>query len=288
MSGLDKRLNAFRPDLADMRLAELVSATRFVAGRLMQIGDPVTDIRREPRPDAPVDSQGLYGEKVLVFEDHEGWCWVQLQTDGYVGYMAHNALTSRLSNPTHVVSAPRTFLYPGPDMKHPVTAALSMGTGVLVTSEAETRGTKYLGLESGEYIIAAHTFDAHNRPHDPVTVAARLLETPYLWGGRSGFGIDCSGLVQLSHALCGRSLQRDSDMLRECAGSFIGQGADHPPLLRGDLVFWKGHVAMMEDEATMIHASGHTMSVVREGFADAVQRIEPMYGLPLAYRRIAA
>ena len=288
MSGLDKRLNAFRPDLADMRLAELLSATRFVAGRVMQICDPVADIRREPRPDAPVDSQGLYGEKVLVFEDHEGWCWVQLQTDGYVGYMAHNALTSRLTNPTHIVSAPRTFLYPGPDMKYPVTAVLSMGTGLSVASEAETRGTKYFGLASGEYIIAAHTIGAHNRPHDPVAVASRLLETPYLWGGRSGFGIDCSGLVQLSHALCGRSLQRDSDMLRNGAGTLIGQGADHPPLMRGDLVFWKGHVAMMEDETMMIHASGHTMSVVREGFADAVQRIEPMYGLPLAYRRIVA
>lgn len=288
MSGLDKRLHAYRPDLADMRLAELVSAAKFVPGRLMQISDPVADIRREPRRDAPVDSQGLYGEKVLVFEDHEGWCWVQLQTDGYVGYIAHNALTTRLTSATHIVSAPRTFLYPGPDMKYPVAAALSMGTGLCVTGEAETRGTKYLALTSGEYIIAAHTIDALNRPHDPVAVASRLLETPYRWGGRSGFGIDCSGLVQLSHALCGRSLQRDSDMLRDGAGVLIGQGADYPPLLRGDLVFWKGHVAMMENETMMIHASGHTMSVVREGFTDAVARIEPMYGLPLAYRRITA
>ncbi len=288
MSGLDKRLNAYRPDLADMRLAELVSATKFVSGRLMQISDPVADIRREPRPDAPVDSQGLYGEKVLVFEDREGWCWVQLQTDGYVGYMAHNALTSRLSSATHIVSVPRTFLYPGPDMKYPVTTALSMGAGLCVTGEAETRGTKYLKLASGESIIASHTIMADARPSDPVAVALRLLETPYLWGGRSGFGIDCSGLVQLSHALCGRALSRDSDMLRDGAGAHIGHGADHPPLKRGDLVFWKGHVAMMIDETNIIHASGHTMSVVREGFTDAVKRIEPMYGLPLAFRRITS
>jgi cell wall-associated NlpC family hydrolase len=287
MMVLDKRVNAYRPDLADLRLSELVSATKFVSGHLMQISDPVADIRSEPRPDAAIDSQGLFGEKVMVFEDVEGWCWVQLQTDGYVGYMAHNALTSRLSNPTHFASAPRTFLYPGPDMKYPVTAALSMGTGLTIVGEEETRGTRYLRLASGESIIAAHTIAAAARPSDPLTVAERLLETPYLWGGRSGFGIDCSGLVQLSHALCGRALPRDSDMLRASAGTLIGQGADHPPLQRGDLVFWKGHVAMMEDETNMLHASGHTMCVVREGFEGAVERIAPMYGLPLAYRRFA-
>lgn len=285
MTTLDRRLHAYREDLADARLRGQVNATRFSDGRMEQVCVPVADIRRLPSPDAGVETQAIYGETVRVFEEHEGWCWVQMQTDGYVGYVAHNALTSRIEEPTHVVSVPRTFLYPGPDMKFPVTAALSMGSRLRVTGEAETRGTRYLVLPSGEAVIAAHAMPVEDRLTDPVAVAARLLDTPYLWGGRTAFGIDCSGLVQLSHALCGNALPRDSDMLRDGAGNLIGESAAHPLLQRGDLVFWKGHVAMMEDASSMLHASGHAMAVVREPFADAVARIGHLYGPPLAYRR---
>jgi cell wall-associated NlpC family hydrolase len=290
---LDKRLNAFRPDLADERLRGKVQASRFVAGTPMQIVDPVIDIRREPRPDAPVDSQALYGETVLLFEDLEGFGWAQLQTDAYVGYVpmnalvpTKNALTQTMSVPTHIVSAPRTFLYPGADMKFPVTHALSMGSQLTITAEAETRGTRYLKLASGEFIIAAHTRPLGAYASDPVSVAIRFLDTPYLWGGRSAFGIDCSGLVQLSFAQCGQALPRDSDMLANTAGVQIGEGADHAPLMRGDLVFWKGHVAFMEDAQTLLHASGHSMAVVREPYLPALERIKAMYGLPTRYRRV--
>lgn len=281
----DRRLHAYRTDLADQRLRGQVDASAYVSGSPNQLCVAVADIRRSPSPDAPVDTQVLFGETVQVFEDHEGWCWVQLNSDGYVGYMAHNALTSKIETATHCVSVPRTFLYPGPDMKFPVTTALSMGSRLAVVGETETRGTRYLLLSSGEAVIADHAKPAGDRAADPVAIATRLLETPYLWGGRTAFGIDCSGLMQLSHAMCGNALPRDSDMLRASAGELIGEGRDHPPLQRGDLVFWKGHVAMMESETVMIHASGHTMSVVREPYAEAVARIGHLYGLPLAYRR---
>ncbi len=283
---LDKRLNAFRPDLADERLRGQVEAAKFVAGRPMQVIDAVIDIRREPRPDASVDSQALYGETILLFEDLEGFGWAQLQTDSYVGYVPMNALMQNMTSPTHMVSAPRTFLYPGADMKFPITKALSMGSCLSIVGEAETRGTRYLKLASGEFIIADHVHPMGEISSDPVSVAARFIDTPYLWGGRSAFGIDCSGLVQLSHALCGNALPRDSDMLANSAGRQIGEGADHEPLQRGDLVFWRGHVAFMEDAQTLLHASGHSMAVVREPYAPALERIKSMYGLPTKYRRI--
>lgn len=282
----DNRVNAYRPDLADAKLRGKVEAASYVQGVASQVVAAVADIRRLPSPDSPVDTQAMFGETVQVFEDHEGWSWVQLDADGYVGYMAHNALTGRIEAATHVVAVPRTFLYPGPDMKFPVTAALSMGSRLKVVGEAETRGTRYCLLPSGEAVIASHVRPVGSLSADPVAIAVRLIDTPYLWGGRTAFGIDCSGLVQLTHAMCGNPLPRDSDMLRASAGGLIGEGADHPPLQRGDLVFWKGHVAMMESPEMMIHASGHTMTVVREPFAEAITRIGHLYGLPLAYRRL--
>jgi cell wall-associated NlpC family hydrolase len=233
-----------------------------------------------------VDSQALYGEMVRIFDDMEGFGWAQLETDGYVGHVAMNALVPGALEATHIVSVPRTFLYPGPDMKVPVTGRLSMGSRLCASGEAETRGTKYLRLETGECVVAGHARLVDDHGMDPVAIAARLVETPYLWGGRSAFGIDCSGLVQLSHAMCGVALPRDSDMLASGAGRQIGEGAQHEPLKRGDLVFWKGHVAMIEDANTIIHASGHVMQVVREPLDLAIERIGYMYGLPTVWRRI--
>lgn len=283
---LDKRLNAFRADLADERLMGKVQAARFVGGIPMQVIDPVIDIRRHPRPDAPVDSQALFGETVLIFEDFEGFGWAQLQTDNYVGYVPMNALTQKLSAPTHIVTVPRTFLYPGADIKFPTTKCLSIGSLLNVTGGPETSGTRFHKLASGECIIASHTRPIMEHFTDPISIALRFLETPYLWGGRSAFGIDCSGLVQLAHALCGNALPRDSDMLAKSAGHQIGEGVAHEPLLRGDLVFWKGHVAFMEDANTLLHASGHAMAVLREPYLPALERIKAMYGLPTSYRRI--
>ena len=283
MSELDPRLNAFRPDLADARLKGKAPAARFASASPAQAAVAVADLRRAPRPDSPVDTQVLYGETVDVFEEAEGWCWVQAHADGYVGYMADTALTARILNPTHIITAPRTFLYPGPDMKLPAEAALSIGSRISIAGQTETRGTRYLTLANGGAVVAAHAEPLDQYFSDPVAITERLIETPYLWGGRSGHGIDCSGLVQMAYALCGVPLQRDTGMQADTAGTALADGAD---LKRGDLVFWKGHVAMMTDAQTIIHASGHAMAVVKEGFAAAVARIGHLYGKPTGYRRI--
>ncbi|WP_189379621.1 MULTISPECIES: NlpC/P60 family protein [unclassified Mesorhizobium] len=285
MTARDARLHAFRSDLADARLKGEVSADRFVAGRPARISVSVADLRKAPRPDAGVNTQALFGDDVLVFEDSAGWAWIQAERDGYVGYVADTVLGPREQAPTHIVSVPRTFLYPGPDLRFPVTAQLSMGSAVTVTGAAETRGTHYALLSSGQALIAAHLQPAGETAADYVSVAESFLGTPYLWGGVSGFGIDCSGLVQLAMRMAGRDVLRDSDMQAASIGKPLDPGPDFTGMRRGDLVFWKGHVAIMTDASTMIHANGHTMLVSREGLKDAVARIGYLYGGPTGFRR---
>ncbi|MDX8536954.1 MULTISPECIES: NlpC/P60 family protein [Mesorhizobium] len=285
MTARDARLHAFRSDLADARLKGEVSADRFVAGRPARISVSVADLRKAPRPDAGVNTQALFGDDVLVFEDSAGWAWIQAERDGYVGYVADTVLGPREQAPTHIVSVPRTFLYPGPDLRFPVSGQLSMGSAVTVTGAAETRGTHYALLSSGQALIAAHLQPAGETAADYVSVAESFLGTPYLWGGVSGFGIDCSGLVQLAMRMAGRDVLRDSDMQAASIGKPLDPGPDFTGMRRGDLVFWKGHVAIMTDADTMIHANGHTMLVSREGLKDAVARIGYLYGGPTGFRR---
>ncbi|WP_292173917.1 NlpC/P60 family protein [Mesorhizobium sp.] len=285
MTARDARLHAFRSDLADARLKGEVSADRFVAGRPARISVSVADLRKAPRPDAGVNTQALFGDDVLVFEDSAGWAWIQAERDGYVGYVADTVLGPRERAPTHIVSVPRTFLYPRPDLRFPVSGQLSMGSAVTVTGAAETRGTHYALLSSGQALIAAHLQPAGETAADYVSVAESFLGTPYLWGGVSGFGIDCSGLVQLAMRMAGRDVLRDSDMQAASIGKPLEPGPDFAGMRRGDLVFWKGHVAIMTDADTMIHANGHTMLVSREGLKDAVARIGYLYGGPTGFRR---
>ncbi|WP_245448785.1 NlpC/P60 family protein [Phyllobacterium sophorae] len=283
---LDKRLNAFRPDLADENLRGMVEAERFVSGKPMRIADAVADVRSEPRGDAGITTQVLYGDDVLVFEDDNGWCWIQNERDGYVGYVVDTTLDRRASEPTHIVIAPRTFVYPGSDLKYPRTKALSMGSLVTIAGGEERRGTLYGMLPSGEAVIARHLVPVDEVTDDHVAVAETLMHTPYLWGGVSGFGVDCSGLVQLSLLMTGLPVLRDTDMQAASIGDLIEPDKDYQNLQRGDFVFWKGHVAMMASHSMLLHASGHTMSVTLEPLRDAIDRIAYLYGKPTAVRRL--
>jgi cell wall-associated NlpC family hydrolase len=281
MTTLDRRLHAFRPDLADAALQGQVEATRFVTPEPARIALPVVDLHPTRDMTAGIDTQLLLGEKVVVLERAGGIAWVQAVADGYVGYLPEQALGAP-EEPTHVVYVPRTFLYPGPDLRFPRRDTLSMGSRITVVGEAETRGTRYGLLADGSALILRHLRPLSESPaEDFVAVAALFMETPYLWGGKSGLGIDCSGLVQLSMAMAGLKAPRDSDM----QAADLGQSIPREELRRGDLVFWKGHAAIMEDEVMMIHANGHTMTVARETLADAIERIGWLYGTPTGYRR---
>ncbi|MEP3437767.1 MAG: NlpC/P60 family protein [Hoeflea sp.] len=281
---LDRRSHAYRPDLADIRLKGQVTADRYIEGALAHVSVPVVHVSARPESESGIDTQALFGETVRVFDRSDGWAWVQMEADGYVGYVREDALGEGANSATHIVSVPRSFVYPGPDLRFPYTATLSMGSLVKVAGAAETRGTAYAILEDGTAMIAAHL-----RPvgvaaaEDAVAVATRFLNTPYLWGGRSGFGIDCSGLVQMALTMTGKPAPRDSD--QQAAGLGVEIDPSRDGLQRGDLVFWKGHVGFLEDEHTLLHASGGTMYVTREPLQEAIDRIAKLYGMPTAYRR---
>ncbi len=285
MTMLDRRLNAYRPDLADERLTGRVEAARFTAGTAMQVSASVVDLRAEPRMDSGPQTQMIFGDHLRVFEEMDGWSWVQAERDGYTGYVSSAALEQPAGTETHLVIVPRTFVYPGSDLRFPHTKALSLGSRVRIVGAAETRGTKYALLESGEALIASHLAPIGDHAADYVAVAETLLHTPYLWGGTSGFGIDCSGLVQLCMWVAGRTVLRDSDMQQNTLGEITEPDATYSNLKRGDLVFWKGHVAICASPDMLIHASGHTMTVTLEPLQDAIKRIAYLYDLPTLIRK---
>jgi cell wall-associated NlpC family hydrolase len=278
---LDPRTSAFRPDLADARLQGRVEAARFVEGTPRRVVAAAAPIKRKPRADAPLDSEVLRGELFTVFEDMaEGWSWGQLATDDYVGYVPTDALGPMSPEPTHRISALRTFLYPGPDLKLPARMALSLGASIALAGAAETRGTEYRLLTGGEgAIVAVHAVPVDAPPErDFVAVAERFLNCAYLWGGRTSLGLDCSGLVQLSLMAAGHSVPRDTDLQESLLGSRL---SDAERLHRGDLVFWPGHVGIMIDAENLLHASGRYMAVVIEPLSEAIERM----GRPRTVRR---
>jgi len=268
MTELDPRLNAFRDDLADARLEGRVKAARFVEGRPAQVQRGIADLRRRPEAKAPLDTQLLYGEQVRVFEESDGWAWVQNETDGYVGYVEASALATPKGTPTHRLRALRSFLYPEPDLKAPPLDCLSIASPVKVVA---TEGT-YSALAGGGWLYTKHLQAIDETSPDFVATALEFLGTPYYWGGRSSIGLDCSTLVQLSLACAGVPVLRDSYQQATTVGEALnGLPGGDIALERGDLVFSPGHVAVMLDESHVLHANGFTMSV-------AIEKLEALEG----------
>ena len=265
-SRFDRRLTPARPDLAASRLRGLVDAPRYVEGRAMRVVDASTPLRRSPAPDAPLETEALYGETVTVYDESEGFAWAQLERDDYVGYLPLAALGPPTA-PTHRVSALRTHAYPGPSIKLPPRMALSLGARLAVVRQDGDFAVTAEGL----WLWSRHLADVGSREEDFVAAAELFLEAPYLWGGRTSEGIDCSGLAQTALTAAGIAAPRDSDMLEALGEPVAFDGA--APLARGDLVFWKGHVGIMCDAQTLLHANGFHMKVVSEPLEEARGRI---------------
>jgi cell wall-associated NlpC family hydrolase len=268
MPDLDHRLHAYRPDLADAKLRGRTNAKRFVEGVGMVVVVPVTAMHREASSTAMQTTQALFGERLSAFEIGDDWVWCQLERDGYVGYIAKAAVSSDLTKPTHRVSVPSTFLYPVPDIKSQAATNLPMNAKLQIVASDE----KFSKLSNGNYIFTKHVRPLNEFEPDFVSVAEKFLDVPYYWGGKTAQGLDCSGLVQTSLEVCGISSPRDTDMQERQLGQNLMIN-DLDGLRRGDLVFWKGHVGIMADHKTLLHANGYHMMTVKEPLAEAVTRI---------------
>ncbi len=281
MSELEKRLHAYRPDIADASLQGRVLAQRFVAGVPMEIIVPVASVQREPSASAAQTTQALFGEKLMVFEDRDGWIWGQLQRDGYVGYIARALVAEDVSRPTHRVAVPSTFIYPQPHIKSQPALSLPMNALLEITGD----DAKFSQLSNGKYILTRHIRPKAEFETDFVGVAEKFMDVPYYWGGKSAGGLDCSGLVQTALEACGVFALRDADLQEKQLGQNLMIN-DLDGLRRGDLVFWKGHVGIMADDRTLLHATGHYMLTVKESLGEAIRRIAASEGQVTSIKRL--
>ena len=240
MPRLDPRITPARPDLAASHLRGQVDAPRYVDGTVQQVVAGQAPVRNEPHHGATMITEALHGDRVTIYEtDDEGWAWGQLASDGYVGWIPAAALLAPGPPPTHKVTALRTLVFPGASIKQPPSDALPLGSHVTVARE----DASFCITPSGGHIPKRHLSSLDAVEPDFVAVAERFLGVPYLWGGKTSLGLDCSGLVQVSLTACGIACPRDSDM-QEAA---VGRSTPSSELRRGDLVFWKGHVAIARD-----------------------------------------
>ena len=266
----DPRLTPARADLAAKYLEGKVKAARFVEGEVFEVIAAIAPLRQNPFADAELATQALNGERVTVYDrDGEGWAWGQLNDDGYVGWIPDAALAKPGAEPTHKVTALRTFAFPGPSIKLPPVETLSMAAKVTVVREDGT----FAVTRDGWYLPRGHLGGLDALENDFVAVAERFVGAPYLWGGKSSLGIDCSGLVQVSLNAAGTGCPRDSDMQRDGLGRALSAD-EMKNLQRGDLIFWKGHVAIIRDADTIVHANAHHMATVVENMRDAIARIK--------------
>jgi cell wall-associated NlpC family hydrolase len=268
----DRRLLAFNPRVAHSSLRGQVQTARFSDGTLRSVAVPVTPILSGPG--GARDREMVLGEVFCVLEDRDGFSFGLRPSDGYVGYV-HSADLGAAEQPSHRIAAPRSYAKPTADLKttEPITH-LPFGARVQVAAQSGEWARINIGGQP-HYMPASHLSPVDSLERDPVEVADRLLGTPYLWGGNSAFGIDCSGLVQAAFHACGRACPGDSDMQEAALGTPLPQGTAPE---RGDLLFWKGHVALVSAPDRILHANAHSMNVAYEPLSDAIARIDSSGG----------
>jgi cell wall-associated NlpC family hydrolase len=277
---LDVRETLILDGLADSRLQGVVAADRYAVVSPTQVVAPVAAIRPAPNAAAEQVDQILFGERFEVLETRAGFAYGRAPRDGYVGWVEQVALSKAFATPSHWISAPATLAFAEPSIKTPARGPIPLNSLVAISEETDTLARDArLG-----WIPKTHLQPVGKVLTDPVGVALAFVGQPYLWGGRGGGGVDCSGLVQQALLACGLPGPRDSDQQES-----LGEPASPDALRRGDLVFWTGHVAMMIDARRMVHANAFHMAVKVEALSTARRRILARGGgEPIAYRRLAS
>ena len=270
---IDKRVTAVRLDLAAAHLKGKVNAQRFVEGRAAQVSRGLVGLHSAPTDTSGLRTQLLFGEGFTIYEEKHGWVWGQAALDDYVGF-ARAECFGPPAAPTHRVVSLATPLFAAPDVKKGARDMLPMNAKLAV---AEEEG-RFARLTNGCYVFAGHLAPLGAQTSDWVAVAERFAGAPYLWGGKTAAGIDCSGLVQTALEAGGIASPRDTDMMESALGTAIALDST---LTRGDLIFWKGHVGLMLDSERLLHASGFSMEVAVEPLTTVRERTLSLEGLPI-------
>jgi cell wall-associated NlpC family hydrolase len=278
-AALDRRIHAARGDLADLALAGTLFSAHYARAVPLTCVAPGAPILSAAAPASEAVSELLRGETFHALDVTTDWAWGFCGHDGYVGYIRRDALDAE-EQPTHRVVAGAAPLFSAPDIKSPI-------------ADYWPRGARFCGEQQGDFITCAegfvhvrHATPIGARAQDWVAVAESYLGQPYVWGGRGHRGIDCSGLVQVALGAAGIAVPRDTDLQCEGIGAPIDSKAG---LKRGDILFFPGHVGIMVDGRTLLHANAHWMAVVSEPLADVVARLADAHIEPIiARRRIGA
>lgn len=263
----DPRITPIRPDLAPLEMRGVVEAATYASGQPMRVSVPIAPLSAAPDAESEQVSQMLFGEDFTAYEVERGWAWGQASLDGYVGYVPEaDLMPEPASKPTHRVAALQALIFPEPDVKARPIGAVPFGARMTVKAD---NGGAFLALDPGGYAAKVALKPLGARDSLWVATAERFIGVPYLWGGRSAAGLDCSGLVQTALHAAGIECPRDSDMQMAA----LGRGVSPKTLKRGDLVFWLGHVGVMASPTMLLHANAHHMAVTAEPYETARARI---------------